>query len=223
MREDAEPAQRALASFLERARALGLDVRGLAFVSMSPADDIVRIAEAKNASMILLGAHAPWWLEGRLDGLVRDVIRRANRSVGVLVGAERPLPSDEFRRILVAHAGREDDPALAAASRLARRGDARVVVLSIRTPGGTDGDVTPAHGYIVRAVRALDAASALVSAVEQEGADLIVVARAERWRLSGDRMGRSRKSLYERVDAPLLVVHDGGAAAGAPDPAEVMS
>jgi len=221
MREDKEPL--ALASFLEHTRALGVEARGIAFVSMSPGDDIVRIAEAKKASMILLGAHDPWWLEGRLDGVVGSVLRRADRAVGVLVGADRSPPSGKFRRILVAHAGREDDPALATASRFARQADMHVVVLSIRASDGPEPDVVPAHGCAVRVVRAEDAAAALYSAVEHESADLVVIARAGRWLLSGDRMGRSRKSLFERINVPLLVVHDGAVVAGAPNATEGLA
>jgi Kef-type K+ transport system membrane component KefB/nucleotide-binding universal stress UspA family protein len=103
-----------LVPLLARARELMLDVRPLGFVSVEPAVDIRRMAEAKQASLVLLGAHKPLLLEGRLSGTVSEVVAGSHCPVGVLV--DRGLK--KIARVLVAYAGGPED---LAALELARR------------------------------------------------------------------------------------------------------
>ncbi len=69
----------------ERAAALGLPVRPLSFVSADPARDIVRVADAKGAELVLLGGHRPILAETELGGLVGRVLEQAKGDVAVLV------------------------------------------------------------------------------------------------------------------------------------------
>ena len=211
LRRDPELDPAPLAAFLQPARALALAARPLSFVSGAPADDIVRIAAAKRASLVLLGAHDPWWLEGRLDGVVADVIEHARATVCVLVGADRPAPERGFERILVARAHGEDDVTLAIAARLAARATARVTILDIAAPGGGREERAGAvRGCDTRRVEHASPYEALLEAARGHGYDLVVVSAARHWRVSSDRLGRSRTSLFQAIDGPLLVVHEGG-------------
>ncbi len=90
----------ALAPLLDHARDLMIEVRPLGFVSVDPATDIVRTADAKQAHLLLLGAHKPLLLEGQFGGTVAGVLDLAERQItGVLI--DRGLR--QIRRVLVHH------------------------------------------------------------------------------------------------------------------------
>lgn len=121
-----------LAPLLARAHDLMLEVRPLAFVSAEPAADICRTAEAKQASLILLGAHKPLLLEGRLSGTVSDVVAESNCPVGVLF--DRGL--EKVSNVLVAYAGgHEDLAALELARRIGRSPGTSLTLFHVVTPG----------------------------------------------------------------------------------------
>src|SRR5439155_35365 len=75
----------ALGPLLERAGALGLEVRPLSFVSPQPASDICNVAAVKGADLVLMGWHKPMLGKAALGGTVHEVMRQAPASVGVLV------------------------------------------------------------------------------------------------------------------------------------------
>jgi Kef-type K+ transport system membrane component KefB/nucleotide-binding universal stress UspA family protein len=109
-----------------RANEVQLDLRTLEFVSTEPGLDICRTAEAKQASMILLGWHRPLLLEGVLGGTVKKVLAHARRPVGVLV--DRGL--EQLGRVLVAVAGNADDAAVRQVARqLGAASSAEVTVM----------------------------------------------------------------------------------------------
>lgn len=137
--DDDDGAPPSLVPFLERARSLSLTARTLAFVSTSPAEDIVRVADAKRASLILVGAHEPPSREDPLGGVVRDVLRRADCDVAVLVGAHDAPWEHGLGRVLVRARG-EDDDALALGGRIAETPGVRVEIDRADDPAslGTD-------------------------------------------------------------------------------------
>jgi nucleotide-binding universal stress UspA family protein len=121
-----------LAPLLERAQELMLDVRPLGFVSSDPALDIRRTAEAKQASLLLLGAHKPVFLEGRLSGTVSQVVSDSHCPVAVLVN--RGLT--KLTRVLFAYAGGPEDlAALELARRLGRAPGTSLTLLHVVDPG----------------------------------------------------------------------------------------
>ena len=69
----------------ERAAAYGVVVRPLSFVAEDPARDIVRVAEAKAANLVILGTHRPLLVEGELGGVVRRVLAESTADVAVLL------------------------------------------------------------------------------------------------------------------------------------------
>lgn len=70
---------------VEQATALGVSVRTLSFVADDPARDIVRVAEAKAARLVLLGVHRPLLGEGPFGGVVGRVLAECSVDVAVLV------------------------------------------------------------------------------------------------------------------------------------------
>jgi nucleotide-binding universal stress UspA family protein len=119
-----------------------LNVRPLGFVSGEPAVDILRTAEAKQASLVLLGAHKPLLLEGRLSGTVSDVVAESHCPVGVLVDRGlRKVP-----RVLVAYAGGPEDlAALEVARRIAHAPGTSLTLFHVIPPGDTDGSGPGRH------------------------------------------------------------------------------
>jgi Kef-type K+ transport system membrane component KefB/nucleotide-binding universal stress UspA family protein len=95
-----------------RARELGVDLQTLEFVSSDPGTDITRTADAKQASLLLLGWHKPLLLEGPMGGTVKKVVTRSRRPVAVLIDRQLHL----LKRVLVAIGS---SPADAAALRVA--------------------------------------------------------------------------------------------------------
>jgi len=132
---DSDKSTGPLGPFLAHARELMLDVSPLGFVSAEPAADIRRTAEAKQASLVLLGAHKPLLLEGRLSGTVKDVVAESHCPVGVLV--DRGLK--KVTRVLVAYAGGPEDlAALELARRIGRAPGASLTLFHVIPPGQTD-------------------------------------------------------------------------------------
>jgi len=132
-RHSAKRSEGPLGPLLAHARELMIDVRPLSFVSSDFAADICRTAEAKQASFLLLGAHKPLLLEGRLSGMVSDVVARSNCPVGVLVnrGLER------VARVLVAYAGGPEDlAALDLARRIGRAPGTSLTLFHVVDPSG---------------------------------------------------------------------------------------
>lgn len=128
--QDAAP--NVLAPLMDRAGELGMEVRPLSFVSSTPAEDICRVAEAKDVDVVVLGCHRPLWSRTILGGVVGDVLGSTSAHVAVLV--DRGL--DELRQILVPYAwSQQDQAALLLARRLVHFAGARLTVLFVPVPG----------------------------------------------------------------------------------------
>ena len=124
-----------LAPLLTRAEELMLEVRPLSFVSAEPAEDIRRAAEAKQASVLLLGAHKPLLMEGSLGGMVSAVAAESYCPVGVLI--DRGLRS--VNKVLVAYAGGPEDlVALELARRISRAPGVEFTLLHVASPSNRD-------------------------------------------------------------------------------------
>lgn len=206
-----------LASLVERARILMLDVRPLGFVSAEPAEDICRTAEAKQASLVLLGWHKPLLLEGRLGGTVSDVVARANSPVGVLL--DRGLKKVE--RVLIAYAGGPEDlAALRLAQRLGQAPGAELTILHVVPPGHAERpgrgrtqvdqvftepglDSTPIR------VRIVEHASPPEAVLEEarHGYDLVVLGMNARWGLGTGPISLRRQRVLAESAISVLAVH----------------
>jgi len=76
-----------LVQTMARAKSLQLEASALEFVSSDAGVDICRTADAKQASLVLLGWHKPVLLEGSLGGTVKKVLGRTSKPVAVLFDA----------------------------------------------------------------------------------------------------------------------------------------
>ena len=206
-----------LASLVERARALRIDVRPLGFVSAEPAVDICRTAEAKQASLVLLGSHKPLLLAGRLGGTVHDVVARARSPVGVLV--DRGLKKVE--RVLIAFAGGPEDlAALRVARRLGQAPGAQLTLLHVVPPGNA---ARPGQGRSqfdqVFTEPELDSASIRVCVIEhasppeavlaeaRNGYDIIVLGMNAKWGLGAGTISLRRQRVLAESPVSVLAVH----------------
>jgi nucleotide-binding universal stress UspA family protein len=234
LKQDSEPPQEgALAPLLGRARALGLDVRPLSFISTEPGTDICRTAEAKRADLILLGWHKPLFSRTVLGGTVHEVMQGAGSDVAVLV--DRGLKG--IRRILVPFIGSPDErAALGLARRLLRQEGAEVTLLHVVEPERTAArsetqarveDLFPEEAGRVR-FQVVAHASPEEAALEEarKGYDLVVVGVGARWGLESHLFGLHRERIIQECPASLLIVrHPVAATAEAPgaEPAGVLS
>jgi Kef-type K+ transport system membrane component KefB/nucleotide-binding universal stress UspA family protein len=216
-RNDQDDHEGPLAALMDRARALMLEVRVLGFVSAEPAADICRTAEAKQASLVLLGSHKPLLLEGRLGGTVSDVVANAGAPVGVLV--DRGL--NKVERVLVAFAGGPEDlAALRLAQRLGRAPGARITILHVVSP---DDAAHPGRGRAqvdqVFAEPELSSSSIRMHIVAhasppeavleeaRNGYDIVVIGMNARWGLRTGTINLRRQRVLSESPVSVLAVH----------------
>ena len=224
-----------LGPLLESARGLMLDISPLGFVSTDLAADICRTAEAKQASFLLLGAHKPLLLEGRLSGTVSEVVARSSCPVGVLVN--RGL--DKVARVLVAYAGGPEDlAALELARRIGRAPGTSLTLFHVVGPGAS-AEPGKGRGQIAgalqdmaqgrRETRAptdqvfeepdLEAGSVQVRVVEHEsppdavleearrGYDLVILGMHAKWGLGAGLISWRRRRVLAEAPVSILAVH----------------
>ena len=227
-----------LAPLLTRAEELMLEVRPLSFVSAVPAEDIRRTAEAKQASVLLLGAHKPLLIEGSLGGTVGSVAAESHCPVGVLI--DRGLRA--VNKVLVAYAGGPEDlAALELARRMSRAPGVELTLLHV-VPPGNRGTVGKGRVQIAETLRTpvpsraaqndlLDVPDAeasggslrvrivehpsppdVVLEESQKGYDLIVLGMHARWGLDG-RVSLRRRRVLAESSVSILAVHPPVAAA----------
>lgn len=214
----------ALGPLLERADALGLQVRPLSFVSPRPSADICEVAAVKRADLVIMGWHKPVLGRAVLSGTVHDVMGHAEASVAVLV--DRGL--EWIGRVLVPfRGGPHDRGALALGLRIARHVGAKVTVLHVlnldpKAAGGAD-DVastladlhgeTYANGGRIQ-VKKLDHAEPIHAVIEEceTGYDLVVIGASADWGLEHRSFGMQPETIVRDCPASLLIVrqHEGG-------------
>jgi nucleotide-binding universal stress UspA family protein len=210
----------ALAPLLERARLLGLEVRPLSFVSPQPAHDICNVAAVKGADLVLLGWHKPIIGNTVLSGTVRDVMRRAETDVAVLV--DRGL--DRIEHVLLPYLGGPHDAgALRLANRLAMLAGTRVTVLHVVDPerraagAAVEARVREAFtGSDERTqLKVIEHATAWRAAVEEavRGYDLVLIGAGAEWGLEHRPFGIHSEMIIRECPTSLLVVRPYGRAA----------
>ncbi|MFN7950420.1 MAG: cation:proton antiporter [bacterium] len=213
-----------LEPLLDAARARGLDVHPLEFVSRDPAADITAVAHAKGARLIVMGWHKPVLGHSILSGTVHDVMRDARCDVAVYV--QRHF--GPWRRVLVPYlGGLHDRGALELARRMSRKAlddagqskldavDRHITILHVIPPGRRPGDESAGLSAAASAFRAeqlelkvVEARSPLdaVVAEAQRGYDLVIVGVAEQWGLEPRMFAREHERLAAECPASLLIV-----------------
>jgi Kef-type K+ transport system membrane component KefB/nucleotide-binding universal stress UspA family protein len=215
LRRDPEKASGStLAPLVGRASALGLEVRPLSFVSAEPGLDICRTAEAKQASLILLGWHKPLFSRTMLGGTVHEVMQEAGTDVAVLV--DRGL--QQVRRVLVPFIGSPHDrAALGLARRLLQHANAEVTVLHVTQHESTRGhtgarplveELFPeGSGRVHFKVVAHDSPEEAALAECRCGYDLVVAGVGAEWGLEERLFGLQGERILRDAPTSLLIVH----------------
>jgi Kef-type K+ transport system membrane component KefB/nucleotide-binding universal stress UspA family protein len=210
----------ALEPALEHARAIGLAVRPLSFVSREPAEDIARVADVRDVDVAVLGLHKPVLSQSLLGGVVHEVMRQADTTVAVYVDRAGREP----RRILVPFQGSgHDRAALALAARVQQSVGSEITVLHVvRSDAGSSESRKAIDSFVETGgkvlVETVEHRSPAAAAVERApGYDLVIVGVGEEWGLGERRMGFGLQPERLIRDCPtsLLVVRgrrDGAAA-----------
>jgi nucleotide-binding universal stress UspA family protein len=210
LRREPDREEGPLGPLLRHARNLMLEVRPLGFVSSEPATDICRTAEAKQVSLVLLGAHKPLLLEGRFGGTVSQVVGQAHSTVGVLI--DRGLTKVE--RVLVAYAGgTEDVEALRLARRLSAAPGIEISLLHVVFPG-TTAEVarqrSPAEfeDFVAR-TRVVQHVLPPLAVLEEmrRGYDLVILGMNEKWGLTPGMASPLRRRLLANSPVSILAIH----------------
>lgn len=218
-REAGVPQGDALTMLTRRAAELALEVKSLSFVSNNPAQDICRTAEIKKASLIMLGWHKPLLIEGRLGGIVGDVVDLAPCPVAVLVN--RGLTRVE--RVLVAFAGgAEDREALAVARRLARAPGVKLTLLHVvlASSDGTAhrglkqinevfGPTGEDPSVLLKVVEHDDPPAAAIEEASRGGYDLVVLGMSDTWGTGGGPLVFHRERVLSDCPVSVVAVHPG--------------
>jgi Kef-type K+ transport system membrane component KefB/nucleotide-binding universal stress UspA family protein len=208
-----------LGPLIQRAGQLKLDMRPLTFVSADPGADIARTADVVEADLVMLGWHRPLLVEGRLGGVVRDVLNRTRPHVAVLV--DRGLTG--IRRVLVAFAGTpEDVESLRIAKRLSGTPGVEITLLHVVEPGrgAATGPGRTQIGELIGTsetqlgnvrLKVVEHASAEQAAVEEAAAgyDLVIVGMSREWGLERKGLVFRRERLLAEAQASVLAIRPG--------------
>jgi DNA-binding SARP family transcriptional activator len=185
----------------------GLPARAAAFVSQTPAVDVVKIATEQDVDLVVVDGSA----EPLADPAVEAILADAPCDVAVLVGG-----TTRAGPVLVPFVGAEHDwTAVELAAWLSGALETRLLVAGPREgPGGRDASrllasaslaVQRALGVPAEPLLVDPGPEALVTASEDAG--VVVVGLSDRWRKEG--LGAVRAALAGNARAPVLLVRRG--------------
>ena len=205
---------------LTHAATRGIEVRPLAFTSRDVARDILDVARAKRADLVLMGWHKPILGRSILSGTVSEVLGAATSDVAVLVDRV-PVP---WRHILVPYRDpRSDEGALELACRIAAGPGAQVTILHVVAANAEAGEGLSTR-WNARPVpegvrlKVVSDVPPLEAAVREagEGYDLVVVGASRAWGTMPTPFGQRHEELARASNASLLVVRAGDRSAWFP-------
>ena len=195
----------------------GIAARAVAFASILPGGDYVRLASEEEVDLVMLDGRRPLLGEGIPRGPVGEVLEKAPCDVAVLV--ERPgMPAiDAQHPVMVPFGGGDHDwAALELAAWIASARNAPLKLLG--SAGGANGDgdasrVLSSASLVVQQLGGVETEAVLVDLANDgllratEGAGLLVIGLSERWRDEG--LGPVRASVAKAAPAPILFVRRG--------------
>jgi Kef-type K+ transport system membrane component KefB/nucleotide-binding universal stress UspA family protein len=205
-----------LAPLLAQARARGLPVEPLSFISRDVPAEINNIAKEKHVNLVLIGFHKPIFGRGILGGTVHQVLAGCETDVAIFV--DRGFR--QARRILVPYLGTEHDRlALVLAARMARNTDAQVTVLHVTPPmRGESARSLDAKGNVERvfqdpsqpapvAFRVVEDPSPVGVVLHQAPQfDLVIIGVAEEWGLESHLFGWRAERIARDCPSSMLIV-----------------
>jgi nucleotide-binding universal stress UspA family protein len=188
---------------LREAALLDLPAESVTFRTRDLASDIARVARAKRADLILMGAHQSLLGQAALGGIVHRVLTGADTDVAILV--DRALP--DTPRILVPFQGSPHDRlALDLARRIGAKAGAGVTVMRVgnaarKASSDADGESDGVTQWIVEDSSPVDAV------LRHAGRfDLAVIGVGEEWGLMSHLFGFRAERVAREWPGSLLVV-----------------
>jgi Kef-type K+ transport system membrane component KefB len=224
--ETAAAKDAAFEPMLEQAKADGIEVEPISFVSREVADDIAGVAQTRHVSLVLMGFHRPVIGRAILGGTVHRVLTTTPADVAIFV--DRNL--EQVKTILVPYMGSAHDRlALELAARAAQSTGASITVLHVVPPRrGTGTAALGARADVERIFREGEQKSAVhfrvvedhspVRAVlaEARHADLTVVGVSEQWGLESQLFGWRPQRIAQDSSNSLLLVRKYGQIVASP-------
>ena len=218
-------ADESLIPLLAQARARGLDVEPMSFMSRDIPGDIATIAKAKAIDLVLMGFHQPVLGRNILGGTVHRILAGCETDVAVFV--DRGFR--QARRILVPFLGSSHDRlALGLAAKMSRHVDAQVVALHVVQPmrGGAEQtlgakqavdkifhDSSAGARVTFRVVEDISPVGVVVHQAQQF--DLVIIGVAEQWGLASHLLGWRPERIARDCPSSMLIVRKyGGPGAG---------
>ena len=188
---------------LREAALLDLPAESVTFRTRDLASDIARVARAKRADLILMGAHQSLLGQAALGGIVHRVLTGADTDVAILV--DRALP--DTPRILVPFQGSPHDRlALDLARRIGAKAGAGVTVMRVgnaarKASSDADAESDGVTQWIVEDSSPVDAV------LRHAGRfDLAVIGVGEEWGLMSHLFGFRAERVAREWPGSLLVV-----------------
>jgi Kef-type K+ transport system membrane component KefB/nucleotide-binding universal stress UspA family protein len=206
-----------LDSVVEKAKALGQEVRPLTFYSSDPAEEIVDVAKAKAADVILMGWHKPLLGGAVLGGTVRRVMDEAKSPVAVFI--DRGLK--KINRILVPVVDSPHDlAALNFAKRISVNHLSEMTLLHLLVPKKENAkasfDIEKDTSLLSEpdikdrlSFRTLRHASPVDAVLEEadKGYDLVVIGVSEEFKLERRVFGLRSEKIAEKCPTSMLIIH----------------
>jgi hypothetical protein len=202
----------------ERRRELmdaGIATRAVAFNSVVPGQDYVRLASEQEVDLILLDGRQSLLTQGLPSGAAGVVLQKAPCDVGILVDRKGAPQLDPDHPIYVPFGGAMHDwAALELAAWIATMQLVPLRLLGATSGNGADasavlGDaslVVQQFGGIQVEPKLVDLSNGgLIEATKDAG--LLVIGLSERWRNEG--LGPLRSEIAKRASAPILFVRRG--------------
>jgi hypothetical protein len=214
--------QRALAdasALLQRVRRelmeRGVPARAVAFTSVDPGNDLVRLAGREGVDLVVLDGRRPLLGQGVPRGSVGAVLEKAPCDVAVVVAREdQPIAIGPDRPVLVPFGGAEHDwAALELGAWVASVNRAPLHLLGAAADGRDASRLLADAALLVQRFTAVESEpiiaepgrEGVVSAAQ--GAGLLVIGLSDRWRREG--LGPTRAEIAQAAPAPILFVRRG--------------
>jgi Kef-type K+ transport system membrane component KefB len=193
----------------------GVAARAVAFNSILPGQDYVRLASEQEVDLILLDGRRPLLGDGVPRGAVGHVLQEAPCDVAVLVEQHDAAPVDSLHPVMTPFGGGDHDwAALELAAWIAAATHAPLKLLGAAGEGGQDASrqlssaslvVQQFAGITTEPILVDPSNGGLLQATS--GAGLLVIGLSDRWRDEG--LGELRAAIAKAAPAPILFVRRG--------------
>ncbi len=208
---------------LATAKTLGREVRPLTFYSHDPVEEIIDVARAKSANIILMGWHKPLLGGAILGGTVRKVMDESTSTVAVFI--DRGLK--KFERILIPIVNSSHDAAaIELVKRISLFQHSEVTLLHLLSPNQGEKEENKGESksknqtqvfsepeFKDRVIFQTRYHSSPIDAVLEESAkdyDLVVLGVSEEFQLEKRVFGLKSEKIAEECPTSMLIVNQGG-------------